>query len=221
MFTKIRTFFQLQKSILWEYGWLKSWWHNKPIDNNKDPIPWITYPAIDFLKQFNYSESLVFEWGSGYSTLWWAKRCKEITSVESYSKWYELLKPKLPSNVVYLTCAIQVDEEMKFFLESDSTYDVIIVDHFGPFRKHCCEIAPQKLNPGGIILLDNSDQCLLACEVLRNKGFQQIDFSGLAPSCSYAQTTSIFFKEHIKFSTINNFQPLKSLAQPNGPWENC
>src|SRR5690606_11407686 len=106
----VRTFFQLQKSILWKYGWLKSWWYNKPIDNNKEPIPWITYSAIDFLKQFNYSESLVFEWGSGYSTLWWAKRCKEITSVESYSKWYELLKPKLPSNVVYLTCAIQVDE---------------------------------------------------------------------------------------------------------------
>ena len=221
MFNKIRVFLQLQKSILWNYGWLKSWWYNKPIDNEKQPLPWITYPAIDFIKQFDFEHSRIFEWGSGNSTMWWSKRCKEIVSVESNANWYNLMKDKLPGNVKYLTCSIDLKEEMNLFLDSEGMYDVIVVDHNGTFRRECCRIAPQKLNEGGLILLDNSDQCLFATEELRKSGFQQIDFAGIAPSCSYAQTTSIFFKGKLKFSTIEKYQPVKSVAQPNNPWENC
>lgn len=219
--TKIRIFFQLQRSILIKYGWLKSWWHNKPIDRDMNPLPWITYPAIDFLKQFDFSNVRVFEWGSGYSTLWWSKRCKQITSVESNKRWYDLIKKDLPDNVRYISCQFNLAEEINAFLQTPETFDVIIVDHNGPFRKDCCKVAVTKLNIGGIIVLDNSDQCLLACEELRKMDFQQIDFTGIAPSCSYAQTTSIFFKNCIRFQTIEKYQPLRSVAQPNEPWPNC
>lgn len=221
LFNKIRTFLQFQKGILWDYGWLKSWWHNMPLDNNLKPLPWITYPAIDFISQFNFTNSIVFEWGSGNSTFWWSERCKEIYSLESNLFWYNKMKPRIGSNVRYLHCAIDKNEEVELFMKQEALFDIIIVDNHGLFRKACCEAAIHKLKNGGIIILDNSDQCLEATLALRTAGFYQIDFSGFAPSCSYAQTTSIFYKDHFNLNTIQNFQPTRSLAQPNLPWPDC
>jgi hypothetical protein len=61
------------------------------------------------------------------------------------------------------------------------------------------QLAADHLLPGGMIILDNSDQCLKACETLRALGFTQIDFTGFIPGGGYAQATSIFFKCIFKF----------------------
>src|SRR5689334_2540583 len=44
---KARVFAQMQHGLLFQYGWLKSWWQSKPVDANGHPLPWLTYPAID------------------------------------------------------------------------------------------------------------------------------------------------------------------------------
>ncbi len=37
------------------------------IDKNGNPIPWFTYPCIEYLNHLDLSECVVFEYGSGYS----------------------------------------------------------------------------------------------------------------------------------------------------------
>ena len=46
-------------------------------------IPWITYPAIEFLLDLDLSRYSVIESGSGLSTLFFAQRCAHILSYET------------------------------------------------------------------------------------------------------------------------------------------
>ena len=222
MLIKIRVVFQYLRGTLFQYGWLRSWWSGRPVDRNGKPLPWITYPAIDFLSQFDFSGHRVFEWGSGNSTLWWAQRCRSIESVESNPGWVLSLRKLLPSSAHLIEVPLNVNAELGAFIQSDhDSYDVIVIDNNGPFRPACAEAALKKLADGGIVLIDNSDQCLRSCDILRRAGLTQIDFTGFVPGAGYAQSTSLFFKNGIKFKTIAQTQPMRSVAQPNGPWPNC
>ncbi len=60
-------------------------------------LPWMTYDAIDFLGSICTPDSVVFEWGSGGSTLFLAKRCRHVTSVEHDAKWSGYLRERLES----------------------------------------------------------------------------------------------------------------------------
>jgi hypothetical protein len=53
-------------------GWFKSFRAKIPIDQNDDPIPWFTYPSIRFIEKRINKDMVVFEYGCGNSTLWWA-----------------------------------------------------------------------------------------------------------------------------------------------------
>ena len=219
---KIRSFFQFQRGILFQYGWLKAWWAGRPVDAKGEPLPWITYPAIDFLTQFDFSDSRVFEWGSGFSTLWWSGRCKQITSVESNLSWIPYIRTMLPEQVELLTPEFSAEAEVAALAQHPTErFDVIVIDNNGPFRQHCAAAAPARLALGGMIILDNSDQCLAATAVLRREGFTQIDFTGYVPGGGYPHTTSFFFKQQLNFRTLRDYQPERSIAQPNPPWENC
>ena len=41
------------------------------VDRDGNPLPWYTYPAIEYLSQFDYGEKTIFEFGCGYSSLFW------------------------------------------------------------------------------------------------------------------------------------------------------
>jgi hypothetical protein len=219
---KLRILLQFERGLLIQYGWLRSWWANEPVDRDGRPLPWLTYPAIDFLSQFDFSGSHIFEWGSGNSTLWWQRRAKSIVSVESDPAWAQKLKLQLTTNVEYrITKRGARDEIAVLHTFPPRSFDVIVIDNHGPFRWRCAESALGYLAKGGMIILDNSEQCLRAAKVLRDAGLIEIDFSGFAPFNNYAQTTSIFFREFLKFKTADELQPHRSIAQPNTPWENC
>lgn len=218
---RLRVLLQIQRGILFQYGWLRSWWRNRPVDRSGMPPPWLAYPAIDFLSQFDFRQASVFEWGSGFSTVWWSTRCKHICTVESNDQWIPFIKRQLPDEVEFITTPFAVEAEIGVFNEHPATFfDVIVIDNYGSFRWQCAQAALDKLAEGGMIILDNSDQCLKACEILRSAGLTEIDFTGFAPSNGYAQTTSIFFRGALKFRT-SAAQPRRSVAQPNPPWPDC
>ncbi len=60
-----------------------------------DELPWITFPAIDFLKQHLNKESKVFEYGAGGSTLFFINRVKEVITIEHHPEWYNKLQDKI------------------------------------------------------------------------------------------------------------------------------
>lgn len=63
-------------------------------------MPWMTYNAIDFLSLICKPDMTVFEWGSGGSTLFFAKRCDRVTSIEHDRQWSKLLAGRLEENSV-------------------------------------------------------------------------------------------------------------------------
>src|SRR5258708_39043915 len=42
------------------------------------PLPWYTYPAIDFLAQRDFSNCNVLEFGGGQATLLWSARARSV-----------------------------------------------------------------------------------------------------------------------------------------------
>lgn len=169
-----------------------------PVDKNGNPIPWFTYPAIDYLEQLDLSSCSVFEWGAGYSSLYFLNRVSKVTSVESSLAWYNKMKEYNNPAHTLLYHAEDTPGYWESIQMSGETYDVIVID--GVNRDKCIDIAPQFLREGGIIIFDNSDRDPQLCEKLRSAGFNQIDMHGFGPINYYTWTTSLFF-------TMLSFKP--------------
>ena len=91
------------KTLAIVFGQWRSIREKMPIDGQGKPIPWYTYPAIEYLKQLNLIDKNVFEWGSGNSSLFWAGRAKSVVSIESDKNWFnEVNKKKLDNQLVNL-----------------------------------------------------------------------------------------------------------------------
>lgn len=160
-------------------------------DGSGQPIPWMTYPFIEFLKELDFADCTVFEFGSGSSTLFWAARAKSVTSVERSLAWFQKMKPLLPTN-----CSLthQGNESLyaQEILKGELQYDIIVVD--GAVRFSCAQEALKRIKPEGIIILDNTEWYPQTAAMLRDDGFVQIDFSGLGPINAFSSCTSLFFK---------------------------
>jgi len=121
--------------------------------------PWISYEAIEILKNILRRESQVLEFGSGMSTAWYAERSGFVCAVEDFHPWYakvsNMLINKGLANVNY-QFAKDKSEYTTFMSEDVILFDLIVID--GSYRSDCASAALKKINPGGIIYLDNSDK---------------------------------------------------------------
>jgi hypothetical protein len=168
------------------------------VDRRGRPIPWYTYPAIDFLDAKDFADKSVMEFGSGQSTLWWASRAKKVVSAESDEKWLNHVRTKLPTNAR----AFLLPDDLTGLSENvaGEKFDLIIVD--GLNRHRAAEAAVGMLNPGGAILLDNSEgrwsydgsQRYPILELFRAAGFSRVDFYGHSPGVILPACSSLFFK---------------------------
>jgi hypothetical protein len=215
---KVRLICQFLYGALFQYGWLNSLRHEKPVDRQGNPLPWFSYPCIDFLQQLDLRDKEIFEWGAGHSTFFWSIRAKRVVSIENNPTWYNYLKTRLPPN-----CELIASKpENEFYVTTIDAYpeqfDIIVIDGTDYGRPPSSAIARQHLKKGGFVVLDNSDQCLQSAKILRDADFIQVDFTGFCPGGGYAQTTSIFFDREYSFRTIDGIQPHPSPAQPNPPW---
>jgi hypothetical protein len=215
---KLRVVCQFLYGSLFQYGWLRSLKYQKPVDREGNPLPWFSYPCIDFLEQLDLSDKTVFEWGAGHSTFFWSKRAKRVVSIESDAKWYSYLKAQLPLNCELIASR----PENEFYVTAINNYpeqfDIIVIDGTDYGRPPSSAIARQHLKKGGFVILDNSDQCLQSAKILRESDFIEVDFTGFCPGNGYAQTTSIFFDREYSFRSTDGVQPHRSPAQPNSPW---
>ncbi len=70
-----RIYHLLTAGYLHDIGWFKSITQDMCVDMEYNKLPWMTYPFISFITPRLDKEISVFEYGSGYSTIWWAKNC--------------------------------------------------------------------------------------------------------------------------------------------------
>jgi precorrin-6B methylase 2 len=180
------------KSALAEDGWFKSYRRGIPIDAAGNPLPWLTYPAIEFLKSRLNEDLTLFEYGCGFSTKWYCTKVKEVTSVENNREWAERVQESLPKNGKVLFKEDQ--NEFVKAIEQAGRVDVIVVD--GMAREECYRRATSFLTPRGIIIADNSEREDFADSwpKLQEDGFKKITFTGITPSHFVKSQTSILYR---------------------------
>jgi precorrin-6B methylase 2 len=186
------------------------------VDRDGNPIPWYTFPAIEYLSQFDYSEKRIFEFGCGYSSPFWAKRAKQVISIEDNPQWFERWKTEfcLPNLDIRWRDEGEIYENAIF--EENQTYDVIVVD--GKRRTQCAKAAVKALAKGGMIILDDSDRIntsdeyVQAVQALKAADLIQIDFYGFCPMNCYTKTTSLFLSRQFDFASKFPVQPINGLG---------
>ncbi len=105
--------FRLDQAIAYYPAWRKS---NFNVNSSSlvDELPWITFPAIYFLEQFLTTDMKVFEYGMGGSTLFFARRVRELISVDHDLNWMESLS-KITQRNKYENCDIRL-----FLIEAEN-----------------------------------------------------------------------------------------------------
>lgn len=197
------------------YGYHNSIEIHACVDNEFRPIPWYTYPSIEYLKQINFSDKRIFEFGSGNSSLFWAERAKEVISVENDKAWFDSIQNNNKNNLKTLLKTTE-KEYYNCILQENGLFDVIIID--GRYRDNCAKNAVKKLTTDGLIILDNSDRVgefkeySSALEYLKEADLIQVDFLGFGPLNNYTWATSFFFQRSFNFNSIKVVQPSKSIG---------
>lgn len=185
-------------------------------DRDGNPIPWYTYPAIEYLSQFDYSNKKIFEFGCGNSSKFWAARAKKVVSIEDNLKWFAKWQQEMTALNQQVLWRDEGEIYENAILESKEKFDVIIVD--GKRREKCCETALLRLSKGGMIILDDSDRINTSEEykksvaILKSANLLQVDFYGFCPMNNYTKTTSVFFDRDFNFATIADVQPINGIG---------
>jgi hypothetical protein len=184
-----------KKGYLTDIGWFSAFETRSPVDRMGNPIPWVTYSFIDFIKERIKKDHSVFEFGSGNSTYFYAKYAGMVVSVEHDKAWYEKIVNAKPENAEMVFCELKQDGDYcRMPIALDVKFDVIIVD--GRDRVNCCKQAVEALSPGGVVVLDDSEREFYTegIDFLKAYGFKQLSFSGISPGLFYNKATSVFYK---------------------------
>lgn len=121
-------------------------------------FPWYTKPFLDELVTWDLSDKVVFEYGCGASTLWWAKKCKKLYGAENNREYF--LKV---AEYVWPKVNISHEADMNSFVCSPlqwmPIFDIIIIDGSpDEWRDDCVKPAIECLKPGGKLIIDNWEQ---------------------------------------------------------------
>jgi protein-L-isoaspartate O-methyltransferase len=184
-----------KKSFLYSTGWMRSMWENKPLDAEGNLVPWLNVPTTRLLEERLNPDLTMFEFGSGYSTLFFASRVKSVCSVESDKAWFDTLKPKLLDNVTLLFQEQDVDGQYcRSITATGKQYDVVIVD--GRDRVNCVKQSFAALSPRGVIVLDDSqrDYYQGAIAFAKDHGFKSLTLEGTKAIDKESCSATFFYR---------------------------
>ena len=176
-------------------GWTRSVLQRSPVDAEGCPIPWVTLPFIDFIGERLQRTLSVFEYGSGASTNYYARRVGKIDSVEHDHAWYVQLQGRLPASARVVLVALDRDGQYaRACSHWGERYDLVVVD--GRDRVNCMRHSLAQLSIGGCLMLDDSERPDYAegCELMAGMGFRRLNFWGMAPGLNYKKCTSVFYR---------------------------
>ena len=150
-------------------GRIQNWLYEKRHPDH----PWLAPDAIAWLDAHLRPDMRGFEWGSGRSTLWFAKRLQHLIIIESDSAWHaevsRMVAERGVTNVDLRLIPLDHEESGTYEPDysplpanpsailsvADVSLDFVVVD--GWYRPVCTRAALPKLKPGGLLLIDNTD----------------------------------------------------------------
>lgn len=174
-------------------------------------VPWWTYDAIDVVERWIEARPepvRVFEWGSGASTLWLARRVDTITTVEHHKGFADHIAPNLAEHANITSLVVEPVESSSPKVPSakeghkgldfadyvaaidgaGGPFDLIVID--GRAREACLRAAVPHLADGGIIVFDNTKRRRYR-EAMAAAPVTVEAHKGLTPTLPYPDETSI------------------------------
>ena len=175
-------------------------------------VPWWTYAAIDEVSRWFAARGdrpvRVFEYGSGASTFWLARRATEVLSVEHHRGFGLMMQHELSS---YDNVTLRIVEPVvsshpvvpsakeghagldfaSYVASVDDVpgdFDLVVVD--GRAREACLGAVLDRIAPGGIVVFDNSRRRRYRTAI-RESGMAESRRRGLTPTLPYPDQTSI------------------------------
>jgi hypothetical protein len=116
-------------------------------------FPWYTLPALEWLAKQDVKEWEVFEYGCGYSTIWWRANCRDIISVDHDSVWGRAMDSIVKNDKKDY---VEFPGIMFENTSNEMGFDCIIVD--GQWRDDCVKYAHACVAHGGYMIIDNYGQ---------------------------------------------------------------
>jgi hypothetical protein len=182
--------------------------------------PWLSYDAIGYMEERLRPDSVVFEYGSGGSTLWFAERVRRVTSIEHDPDWHaRVVQEARRAGITNCTIVLReptrwasseaeiADKRGEYSSPSapgsfedyvracegfaDETFDLVLVD--GKTRSACLRQVASKVRLGGLLALDDSERPLFRDDVLSLAAWPSTTFEGLRPG-SPSQSRTTFWK---------------------------
>jgi hypothetical protein len=155
-------------------------------------LPWWNVAATRAVETFLAERpgARVFEWGAGASTIWLARRCASVTSVEHDPDWLARFKRQADGrdNIALMGRSITTDAYVAAIDEVGGLFDLIVVD--GRQRVACLERARDRLAPQGLILFDDSGRARYRDGIAR-AGLAEQRFFGRSYCVPYPDYTSL------------------------------
>ena len=184
-----------KKSYLHTTGWYESFKRGYPCDLHGNELPWMNYPIIALLNERLTNDLTLFEYGSGYSTIYYGNRVCSVDSIEYDQNWLDRMREHLPenANVQY----IEQDVDGKYcraIHEYEQDFDVVVID--GRDRINCVKQAINKLTDRGVIILDDSHrkEYLPAIVHAEQCGFRALNVEGIKPTGGRIYRTTIIYR---------------------------
>jgi hypothetical protein len=175
-------------------------------------LPWWTYTAIHEVESAlaaKGGEARVFEYGSGASTVWLARRAHEVHSVEHDERFVTVLRPLLAQYPHVQLRHVEAPDhgdnarvpsqrhgyrgrDFARYVGSvddvDGEFDVIVID--GRARSACLRRAVPRLAPDGVVVFDNSNRSRYH-EALLTSGLRARRYRGATPGLPYWSETTL------------------------------
>lgn len=174
-----------------QHGYGRSQRDRIPVAADGSPLPWYTYPAIEYFQQVDVRGLRIFEYGSGHSSLFWSRKGAFVWSVEHDKAWFDRMQ-NMSASLQELLFSDTPTGYASAIDQVGGVFDIVIVD--GAWRNQCLASALPRLTDTGVVILDNSDWYTDVASTLRDHGFLQVDFNGFGPINNYCWTTSLFVR---------------------------
>jgi hypothetical protein len=184
------------EGYLAQTGWVRSVLTDEVVDADGGPLPWMTRPFLDFIAPRLQPEWRVFEYGSGASTRFFARRMREVMAVEHDPAFAARLQPDLPENARVIVRPAGSADYINAIANMSAPPQLVSVD--GMERPACAAAAVPRMAEDAVLVFDDSQlpEYAPVYSAMKTAGFRSLDFWGLAATRVEHRCTTVFYRRN-------------------------